>query len=305
MEDKKKIGLWAALGTVIAVLVGLVIYLFASKGEAVQQTEELTQQNQEYEQLLELAEMDKREMENSYEEFAMQYNEMRMQLNNDSLKAELEKEQKRAEEALAELRRTNSRDAQEIMRLKKELATLRNILKSYVNLVDSLNRENERLKVDNTNLRTRNEQAQQHINNLSTEKEELAGKVAIASQLNATGISAAGWNKKSKPAKKIADVKKFVINFTVARNVTTQTGIRSIYVRITTPTNEVLTKGGTCSYENRQIPYSIKKDIEYTGEEQSVTVYWDVAETLSAGTYRVDIIADGYDLGHTSFSFEK
>lgn len=262
-------------------------------------------QMQESKQMLALAEMDKMEMENEYEQFAMQYNEMKTQINNDSLVAQLELEQKRTEELLEELRRVKSSDAAEIMRLKKELATLREVLRSYVLQIDSLNRMNEALAQENSNLKTQNQQAQQHISNLQGENESLSDKVAIASQLDATGIYAEGRNKKGKAAKKIKDVKKFVIGFTIARNVTTATGIRSIYVRITTPTGDVLTKGGTFAYENRQLEFSIRKDIEYTGEEQSVTVYWDVAETLSAGNYRVDIFADGHNIGTTHFTFDK
>jgi hypothetical protein len=235
----------------------------------------------------------------------MQYNEMMTQINNDSLVAQLEMEQKRTEELLEELRRVKSSDAAEIMRLKKELATLRQVLRSYVLQIDSLNRMNEALAQENSNLKTQNEQARQHISNLATENETLSDKVAIASQLDATGIYAEGRNKKGKTAKKIKDVKKFVIGFNIARNVTTATGIRSIYVRITTPTGNVLTKGGTFAYEKRQLEYSIRKDIEYTGEEQSIVVYWDVAEALSAGNYRVDIFADGQNIGTTNFAFEK
>ncbi|MCF0197067.1 MAG: hypothetical protein HUK03_07575 [Bacteroidaceae bacterium] len=291
----KKTILWIIVVLAICGLLGTIAFLY----------QQMKQQEAESQQMLELVEMDKLEMENEYEQFALQYSEMKMQLNNDSLVAQLEKEQKRTEELLAELKRVKASDAAEIMRLKKELATLRAILKDFVHQVDSLNRENEALKQDNSNLRTQNQQAQQHISNLSTENESLSDKVAIASQLHATNITAEGRNKKGKAAKAIKDVKKFVISFLVARNVTTTTGIRSLYIRISTPTGDVLTKGGTVAYENRQIPYSIKKDIEYTGEEQMVTVYWDVAETLSAGTYRVDIIADGHDIGSTSFTFAK
>ena len=265
----------------------------------------MREQKKASEQMLELAEMDKREMENEYEQFAMQYNEMKMQINNDSLVAQLEQEQKRTEELLEELKRVKSSDAAEIMRLKKELATLREVLRSYVLQIDSLNRMNEALARENSNLKTQNRQAQEHISNLSSENETLSSKVEIASQLDATGIRAEGRNKRGKAAKKIKDVKKFVISFTVARNVTTTTGIRSLYLRIATPTGDVLTKGGTFQFENRSLEYSIRKDIEYTGEEQAVTVYWDVAETLSAGTYRVDIFADGHQIGSTSFSFDK
>lgn len=290
--DKKQKTILAVGATLAVLVIGFLLFT-------------MYQQKLESQQMLELAEMDKLEMENEYEQFAMQYNEMMTQINNDSLVAQLEAEQKRTEELLEELRRVKSSDAAEIMRLKKELATLRQVLRSYVLQIDSLNRMNEALTQENSNLKTQNQQAQQHISNLSSENETLSDKVAIASQLDAVGIYAEGRNKKGKAAKKIKDVKKFVIGFTIARNVTTSTGIRSLYVRILTPTGDVLSKGGTFEYENRQLEYSIRKDIEYTGEEQSVVVYWDVAEALSAGNYRVDIFADGQNIGTTNFAFDK
>jgi len=284
--------------TVLIALCAIIAYL-AYRTSKIEENNE-----QQMKELQALAEMDKLEMENQYEEFARQYQELQTQINNDSLIAQLEKEQKRAEALLQELKRTKENDAAEIMRLKKELATLREILRQYVIQIDSLNHLNQQLNMENQSLRTENAQAQEHISSLTTEKESLTEKVAIASKLDATGVSAFGKNKKGKATKKIKDVKRFQIGFTISRNVTVQTGMKSVYVRIMTPTNDVLTQGGTFPYENRNLEYSIRKDIEYTGEEQAVTVYWDVAQTLLAGTYRVDIFADGHRIGGTTFSFE-
>lgn len=284
--------------TVLFALCAIIAYL-AYRTIKIEENNE-----QQMKELQALAEMDKLEMENQYEEFARQYQELQTQINNDSLIAQLEKEQKRAEALLQELKRTKENDAAEIMRLKKELATLREILRQYVIQIDSLNHLNQQLNMENQSLRTENAQAQEHISSLTTEKESLTEKVAIASKLDATGVSAFGKNKKGKATKKIKDVKRFQIGFTISRNVTVQTGMKSVYVRIMTPTNDVLTQGGTFPYENRNLEYSIRKDIEYTGEEQAVTVYWDIAQTLLAGTYRVDIFADGHRIGGTMFSFE-
>ena len=225
-----------------------------------------------------------------------------MQITNDSLIAQLAQEKKRAEDLLAELKRTKKNDAAEILRLKKELATLRAILRNYVMQIDSLNRLNQALTSENESLKRDNQQQRQHVSSLIEEKETLTDKVAIAAQLDANGITLLAKNKKGKAAKRIKDVKKFQLSFNIARNVTAQTGMKSIYVRILTPTNAVLTTGGTFPYENRTLEYSIRKDIEYTGEDQAVTVYWDVNEALSAGTYRADIFADGHNIGTTTLS---
>lgn len=283
-----------AASAVGIVLIGLLIYM-NSKMQARQE---------ENEQMIEVLKMDKAEMENEYQQFAMQYNEMMAQINNDSLINQLSLEQERVQKLLEELRQTKATNAREIIRLKKELATLRAILKDYVMQIDSLNRENQALKVDNDKLRNQNQQAKAHITDLSTQNEELVDKVAIASQLNATGISAKALNKRSKDTEKIKRARKFMISFTLARNVTTQTGMRSIYLRIMTPTGSILTNGGTFQYENRDLEYSILKDVEYTGEELPITVYWDIAESLSAGQYRVDIFADGQNIGSTTFEME-
>lgn len=281
----------------VAVLIG---WFFSYQKQNADNAERLA----EVEQLRQLAEMDKAEMENEYSNFAAQYKEMKMQINNDSLVAQLEAEQRRSEELLAELQRTKSSDAKEILRLKKELETLRAILKDFVHQVDSLQRLNEALTNENQNLRDANQQQQQHISNLNTERDVLTEKVNIAAQLDATGISGQGLNKKGKSEAKIKNVKKLAVSFKISRNVTAQAGNRSIYVRITTPTGEVLTRGGSFPYQNKNLEYSMRKDIEYTGEETPVTLYWDVAETLSAGSYRADIFADGHNIGTTSFSFK-
>ncbi|MBQ5839645.1 MAG: hypothetical protein IIW42_06430 [Bacteroidaceae bacterium] len=276
------------------VLIGVLLYM-----NARMQTKQ-----EENEQMIEVLKMDKAEMENEYQQFAMQYNEMMTQINNDSLINQLTLEQERVKKLLEELRQTKATNAREIMRLKKELATLRAILKDYIMQIDSLNRENQALKVDNKKLRNQNQRAQAHITDLSTQNEQLVDKVAIASQLYATNIRAEARNKKGKATDKLNKAKKFVISFTLARNVTTETGMRTVYVRIATPTGTVLDSGGTFQYENRNLQYSISKDIEYTGEEQNITVYWDIAETLSAGQYRVDIFADGQNIGTTTFDME-
>lgn len=287
------------------VIIGTVsLLIIALAGVIAWLLQERKIQEEENKQMVQILEMDKAEMENQYKDFALQYNEMMTQVTNDSLLEQLSRQEKRTQELLEELRQTKANDAAEIMRLKKELETLRRILRDYVVQIDSLNRENQNLRSDNTALRTRNEEAEAHISDLSSKNEQLTDKVNIASQLDATGIRASARNKKGKECEKVKDAKKLVVSFNISRNVTAQTGMRTIYVRISTPTGETLTRGGSFQFENRQLQYSIAKEIEYTGEEIPVTVYWDIAETLSAGSYHVDIFADGHAIGSTTFSLK-
>lgn len=251
----------------------------------------------------ELAALDKQEMENEYERFTLQYSEMKKQINNDSIVAQLTQEQMRTQQLLEELRRVKSDDAREIARLKKELATVRAVLRDYVMQIDSLNRLNENLMAENTRIQGQYDEATRTIQGLSSERETLSERVAIAAQLDANAITMTPLKKNGKVAKKMKDCMNIAVAFNIARNVTAANGQRTVYVRIVTPTGEALNGGGTLAFENRTIEYSMKKVIEYSGEETPVKVFWNVAEYLGAGTYHVSIFADGHMIGSRSFEF--
>ena len=72
------------------------------------------------------------------------------------------------------------------------------------------------------------------------------------------------------------------------------------------PDGNVLSKSSNnrFSYENSDILYSMKRTIEYGGEEIPVSMYWDIEEFLMPGTYKADIFADGHHIGSHSFSME-
>ena len=192
-----------------------------------------------------------------------------------------------------------------IASLKKEIETLRGILRSYIVQVDSLNRLNEALTAENTNIKKQYNEAATQITNLSEERNKLKDKVDIASQLDATKFWVQTRNKRNKEAKKVKDVRSIAFGFTINKNVTAQNGQRIIYARILKPDNSVLTNSNsTFPYENTELTYSIKKYIEYNGEEQDVTLYWDVNEYLSAGTYKIFVFADSRMIGQTSFELK-
>ena len=107
------------------------------------------QQVQENKEMTELFAIEKEEMENEYTTFATQYDELQVQINNDSLRLKLESEKLKTQRLLEELRQVKTSNAAEIMRLKKELKTVRAVLRSYVVQIDSLNRLNEALSTEN------------------------------------------------------------------------------------------------------------------------------------------------------------
>ena len=105
-----------AIGTLLVVLlVGVTVLLLSEK----QTNKELVQEFQ----------LEKEDLENEYTRFAQQYDELKLTVSNDSLSVLLEQEQLKTQRLLEELRTVKSSNAAEIRRLKKELATLRKVMK--------------------------------------------------------------------------------------------------------------------------------------------------------------------------------
>lgn len=266
----------------------------------------LMQSNKKNEEMQELFAIEKEELESEYSTFATQYDELKIRITNDSLQTKLEQEKLRTQQLLEELKQTKADDAAEITRLKKELKTVRAVLRSYIIQIDSLNAINEDLKKENRIVSEKYRAASRQIDELSSAKEELTEIVTLASQLDAIGVKMTMLKKSGKEVNKLKRAKQFAVNFTITKNITATTGHKTIYARIMQPSQEVLTKSmsNTFTYENREIGYSMKKEIEYTGEEQNITMYWDIEEFLQPGTYRLYIFADEVMIGSNSFNFE-
>ena len=288
----KKSLLIAAVAVLVIAIIGITYLLFTEK----KANRELVQEFQ----------LDKEDLENEYSQFVQKYDELKFTVTNDSLALLLEQEQLKTQRLLEELRTVKSSNATEIRRLKKELATLRKILVGYVNQIDSLDRINKRQQQVIADVTQKYNTASQQISTLSKEKENLDKKVTLAAQLDVTNIRIEPRNKRGKVAKKVKDIVKLAISFTIVKNITAENGERTIYIRITKPDNDALTKSAsnTFSYGNRTLTYSIKKYIEYNGEEQNVNVFWDVEEFLYAGNYRLDIFEGGNLIGSQKFTLD-
>ena len=265
----------------------------------------LEDKEKELAELRQLAELDKREMENQYAEFASQYGELKQSVKDDSLVAKLNAEQERAEALLKELKNVKSTSSAEILRLKKELAPVRAVLRDYVRQVDSLQRINQALIGERDQARADAERTRAENTNIHAENASLNEKVAIAAQLNATGVAVQPLKKNGKPAKKSKDITRFAVTFTITRNVTATAGNRTVYVRLLKPSQQVVAQSGTFRYENKNIGYSAARTIEYNGQEQHVTVYVPVSEYLGGGSYAAYIFADGQMIGSGSVSLDK
>ncbi len=307
MEITKKKLVFAAVA--VAALIVLMGLFF--NWQVIRERSALEQDRENFAKLEKEAMQD--ELDRISEDYTEQYNklsgnadEMNIQLANDSLLAQLTAERTRVNRLQDELKTVKATNARRIGELRGEIKTLRAVLKSYVVQIDSLNAANERLRTENQEVRRNYAQAAGEASRLKVEKAELTGKVELASKLEAAGISIGLLDKKGRAVKNVAKLKTIQMNFIIPKNITAPVGEKAIYARILTPNDEVLQRssGDVFPFEGKQIAYSCRKQIEYTGDQTDVVLYWNVEQTLTSGSYRADFFADGHLIGRKSFKLD-
>ncbi len=293
-KEINKLSLLILAGIVLALIIGGGLYY-------------IFHQKKQMQDLVEGYALDKEMLEDEYNEISLQYEGYKFKVNNDSLVALFTTEQAKVQRLQEELRTVKATDTKRINELNKELITLRKIMRGYVIQIDSLNRENEQLKNENKQVTAQYRRATTQAANLQKEKEQLSERVTLASRLDATDISVSPVNKRGKTARKIKDMTQFVVNFKISKNITAPVGEKMIYVRIMKPDDDVLVKSRSdvFPFEGKDLNFSMRKLIEYEGEEIPMTLYWDIEEFLSPGTYRVDVFADGNLIGKRTFALAE
>ena len=293
MTKNVKLSIIAGVVISAVIIAGVILYAYNTN----KQLAEFTQQY----------ELEKEALEEEYSQLAIQYEGYKLNVNNDSLADKLENERQKVQRLVEELKTTKATNALRINELKKELSTVRGVLRSYVAQVDSLNRVNEELEKENKRVKQQYQAASQSAQELKKQKEVLTQQVSRAAKLDAVAIKVEALNKRQKATDKISRAEKIRVSFQIAKNITAEPGEKEIYFRIMQPDGDVLIKNysNVFEYENSKINYSMRRLIEYTGEEMEVTAYWDIEEVLFPGEYRVDIFADGNMIGKKSFKLEK
>lgn len=265
-------------------------------------------QKKQMQEMVEMMEFEKEELQDEYEDLAIQFDGyQQLDIQNDSLQEQLAIEQQRVRDLLEELRITKVTNARRIAELKKELATVRSVMVVYVHQIDSLNQTNARLTEENQQIRQQNLQMVEHTTQLEKENTQLTEVVSRASMLEIGDFSVVFLNKRDRKTTIYNQIQKLEFHYTLLKNITSEPGIKQVYMRLVRPDGEIMQKSPdhVFPFENRQVPYSVKQEIEYEGEEMSGVMYWPVEEILQTGIYNVDFFIDGNLIGSFPFTLKK
>lgn len=276
------------IALLVIVLIGLGILYIQQNQKTQKKIAELNQVNTEKETLT-----------FQYQDLLEDYEGL--ETSNDSISAQLNVEKERIKGLMDQLRTTKAENRYQINKYKKELKTLRDIMKGFIHQIDSLNTLNIQLTEENIQIKKQYHTAKKENKQLSEKFEQASEKVAKASVIKAIHVGMQSFNTKGKETNRARKTKRFAINFSLDENVIAPKGVKNIYVRITDPDDHILIEGNqpVFSYEGEEIAYSAVRQIEYNGEETPATVYFELEDegSVDEGTFKVDIFCDGSMIG--------
>jgi len=287
-----------AVAAVIIAILGIAVIYFMRKAN---------QKDAEMAEVVEQMNFEKQQVEKEYSNLNEEFSGYTSNIKNDSLVKLLDNQKTKVQQLLDELRITKSTNARRITELKQELATVRQVMIQYVNQIDSLNTANKVLRTENVEVHKKYQAATETVNLLSKEKESLNQVVTRASILEVTNFSMTPLSSNGKKTGWFSRTTNLQFKYTINKNITAQPGEKTIYLRITKPDNEVLTKSANniFPFENTNITYSSTKNFEYTGEAKNDVIFWKVGEILPKGNYRAEFFVDGNRVGSFPFKFDK
>lgn len=303
-QDRKTL-LWAALAVLLLLNLVLVYFIYHEKQENLAKDEIITAKTEEVLSI-------KTKLDSISTELDIKIAEIqKLGGSVDSLvalKAQLEKDKK-------ELKNANTYSA----------ASYNQKIKNYESVLSEKDGEIARLKQELGVATTKNEELNQKVTGLESEKQlladsvstysaqnkELAEKVTLASALHAENVSVNAVSSKGKEREggkyKAKRIDKLRVNFKLAENAVAKQNEKDIYLRVLDPDGAVLsdmaTGSGSFMFNGKELIYSSKQTISFTNTGQSVDIFYGRGGIpMKDGKYVIELYSEGFKIGQGDFT---
>ena len=287
IKDKKDKMLMIVIGCLSVVLILLFIFFLVERSENKKHIAAIHEEKQ-------LLEQELTDLSHNYDD---------LKTSNDTLNEKLQLEQEKILTLMDQMKKFRDNSYAEINRYKKEIGTLKNVLRSYVVQIDSLNQLNQKLAKENTEVRKQMNWVRERNQKLENQQKDMKEVIAQASALRTENFVVYPVNKRDKETnwKKCYNLK---AEFVITKNVTAKRGDRVIYLRLKRPDDKVIafSEKSVVKYQKVSLPYSAKREINYQGARREMAVYWPNDGSLIKGKYVAELFSDNELIGSTEFT---
>lgn len=211
-----------------------------------------------------------------------------------------------------QLKRNVAWSSKAVKELKDRVAGYEQLLKMKDTEIEQLKSLNTSLYSENRSLKTeivtQKSKLTDSINVLAKNKDELAGKVAIASQLKAENIKIVSVTDKGREREspfRSRQLEKLKVEFNLADNKVAPIEGKKIYIRLLDENNQVvfdMAKGsGSFILNGKEEWYTAVQEILFDNTRQKLSFIYEKGSEYAVGKYQIEIIADSYRMGVGSF----
>ena len=286
MKDKKDKTLIIIIGVLSVILITLFVLFLVERNQNQENMKAITAEKEVLQQ--ELTDLSK--------------NYDNLKTDNDTLNAKLVQEQEKIATLMEKMKEFRNNSYAEINRYKREIGTLKSVLRSYVVQIDSLDQLNKKLLAENRENKKQMDWLRESNKTLEKRQEQMQETLEKASTLSVENFTVYPINKKGKVTtlKKCFQLK---ADFIITKNITAKRGPRMIYLRITQPDGTVisLSEKSTFKFQNKKLTYSARREVEYEGERLETSIFWPNDGSLKKGKYVADLFSNNQQIGTTTF----
>lgn len=217
----------------------------------------------------------------------------------------ISEEMAKAQEMIEQLKNERRLNYNALAKYKKEIESMRGVMKSYLKQIDSLNTENQKLSGENKILRKDISTERLRADKAEEEAKESKNLVKQGAVLNARDIQLTALNKNDKDVSRIKNAKKLRIDFVVSANVLAPAGDRNVYLCLTSPEGYPIVSDSnmTFSYQGSEKLYSAARNIDYQNEDTDVSIFFN-GEGFTAGVYKIELYMDDTLIGSRSIDMK-
>ena len=222
-----------------------------------------------------------------------------LETNNLDLQVEMQQQKEKIDKLIS----IQADDAYKIRMYRKEMETLRSVLRSYIVQIDSLNMQNQELLAENKQLRNTELRLSTEKKQLEEDKTQLEEIKDMATTLQASQIDMVMLNKRDKESDRIRTAVKVRVDFVLRANNVATMGEKSISLRIIRPDLVVLGSPQleVIDFNGEQIPASASRVINYENEDLPVSIFWTNDGEIVPGEHSVELYSEGKLIGISSF----
>ncbi len=205
--------------------------------------------------------------------------------------------------------------ASQLAEARRLIAELKGNIETYTAEIEELKNQNTQLTQEKQQVTEERDIANKNYDSANQVIKQKEDVIDVGSTLHASNFSIVGLKEKSNGKEKETTTAKRVdklrISFDIDENRITPSGMKDIYVAITSPDGnpvivDALGSGNFVTREGTEKPFTKKVQINYVqGQKQPVTVEWTQNSDFQTGNYKIEIYNNGFKIGEGVRSFKK